>query len=77
VRRDRHPADPELEAGMSLKMFDAHEEARKAALREMYEYVDSHEERLEHAKELLGDKYLLSPNYNGHYVPVLSKKVTQ
>lgn len=59
-----------------MKMFDAAEEARKAALREMYDYVDSHEERLERAKERLGDRYLLAPNYNGHYVPELTKKVT-
>lgn len=58
------------------KMYDAAEEARKAKLREMYEWVDSHEERLERAKERLGDRYLLSPNYNGHYIPELAKKVT-
>jgi len=57
--------------------MDAHEQARKADLARTYEYVDSHEERLERAKELLGDRYLLSPNYNGHYVPMLTKKVTQ
>lgn len=59
-----------------MKMHDFAEQARKAALREIYEYVDSHEERLERAKERLGDRYLLSPNYNGHYMPVLTKKVT-
>ncbi|MBC8642106.1 hypothetical protein IAG25_35460 [Caballeronia sp. EK] len=55
-------------------MFDLYTEQRKAMLKQLYEYVDSHEERLARAKEMLGDKWLLSPNYNGHYVPELMKK---
>lgn len=54
---------------------DHFEQQRKAKLREWAEYVDSHEDRLARAKEQLGDRYLLSPNYNGHYVPMLTKKV--
>lgn len=42
-------------------MIDFHTEQRKAMLKEMAEYVDSHEERLERAKEQLGDRYLLAP----------------
>lgn len=56
-------------------MVDAYEQQRKAKLREWSEWVDSIEDRLAQAKERLGDKWLLSPNYNGHYVPELSKKV--
>lgn len=62
---------------MNMKMHDANEAQRKARLKEMAEYVDSHEDRLAQAKEQLGDRYLLAPNYNGHYVPELTKKVTQ
>jgi hypothetical protein len=40
---------------------DHFEAQRKAKLREWAEYVDSHEERLERAKEQLGDRYLLAP----------------
>ena len=42
-------------------MFDAYTEQRKAMLKRLYEYVDSHEERIERAKEALGDKWLLHP----------------
>lgn len=42
-------------------MFDAYTEQRKAMLKRLYEYVDSHEERIERAKEALGDKWLLAP----------------
>jgi hypothetical protein len=42
-------------------MFDAFEQQRKAALKQMGEYVDSIEERRERAKEALGTKYLLHP----------------
>lgn len=42
-------------------MFDHYTEQRKAMLKRLYEYVDSHEERIERAKEALGDKYLLAP----------------
>ena len=59
------------------KMYDAAEEARKAKLAEWADWLDSHEERLERAKERLGDKWLLSPTYNNFYQPVLSKKVQQ
>ncbi|MEI5996798.1 hypothetical protein H3V53_06170 [Paraburkholderia bengalensis] len=62
---------------MSLKMVDFNEAERQVRLKEMAEFVDSHEDRLAEAKERLGDKYLLSPNYNGHYVPILTKKVPQ
>lgn len=44
-----------------MTMIDMHEEARKQALREMAEYVDSHEDRLAEAKERLGERYLLHP----------------
>lgn len=43
------------------KMYDAAEEARKAKLAEWSEWLDSHEERLERAKERLGSLYLLHP----------------
>lgn len=43
-------------------MFDAYTEQRKAKLREWAAWVDSHEERIERAKEALGDKWLLHPN---------------
>lgn len=43
-------------------MTDLHTEQRKAMLKEMAEYVDSHEERLERAKEALGERYLLHPS---------------
>lgn len=56
-------------------MKDYAEAARKAKLREWSEWVDGIEDRLAQAKERLGDKWLLSPNYNGHYVPELTKKV--
>lgn len=42
-------------------MFDAFEMQRKEALRQWAEYVDSIEERIERAKEQLGDRYLLHP----------------
>lgn len=42
-------------------MKDMFTEQRKALLKEWSEYVDSHEERLERAKEQLGTKYLLHP----------------
>lgn len=42
-------------------MFDAFEQQRKAALKQMGEYVDSIEERRERAKEALGERYLLHP----------------
>lgn len=42
-------------------MFDHYTEQRKAMLKRLYEYVDSHEERLARAKEALGDRYLLAP----------------
>ncbi|NPT59045.1 hypothetical protein [Paraburkholderia elongata] len=42
-------------------MIDAFEAQRKAALKQMAEYVDSIEERRERAIEALGDKYLLAP----------------
>lgn len=42
-------------------MFDHYTEQRKAMLKRLYEYVDSHEERIERAKEALGDKYLCAP----------------
>lgn len=42
-------------------MFDAYERQRKEKLREWSEYVDSVEERIERAKEQLGDRYLLAP----------------
>lgn len=42
-------------------MFDLYTEQRKAMLKKLYEYVDSHEERVARAKEALGDKYLLAP----------------
>ena len=45
-----------------MKMFDHHEQQRKAMLKRLYEFVDSHEERIERAKEALGDRYLLHPN---------------
>ncbi|MDR5756992.1 MULTISPECIES: hypothetical protein [unclassified Caballeronia] len=42
-------------------MKDMFTEQRKALLKDWSEYVDSHEERLERAKEALGDRYLLAP----------------
>lgn len=42
-------------------MFDAFEIQRKEALRQWAEYVDSIEERIERAKEQLGERYLLHP----------------
>lgn len=42
-------------------MKDLYTTQRKVMLKEMAEYVDSHEERLERAKEALGDRYLLHP----------------
>ena len=42
-------------------MFDAHESKRKEMLKQWAEYLDSHEERIERAKEALGDKWLLHP----------------
>lgn len=42
-------------------MFDMYTEQRKAKLREWAAWVDSHEERIERAKEALGDKWLLAP----------------
>lgn len=56
-------------------MVDLYTAQRQAKLKEWAEFVDSIEDRLAQAKERLGDKWLLSPNYNGHYVPELSKKV--
>lgn len=43
-------------------MDDLYTEQRQAMLKEMAEYVDSHEERLERAKEQLGERYLLHPS---------------
>jgi len=40
---------------------DHYTEQRQKMLREMFDYVDSHEERLARAKEALGDRYLLAP----------------
>ena len=45
-----------------MKMFDHAEQHRKAMLKRLYDFVDSHEERLARAKEALGDKYLLAPS---------------
>ncbi|MGF6837009.1 hypothetical protein QF001_000876 [Paraburkholderia youngii] len=42
-------------------MFDAHEEARKQAIKQMSTYVDSIDERRERAIEALGTKWLLHP----------------
>ncbi|MCP3709760.1 hypothetical protein M3I54_22715 [Paraburkholderia sp. CNPSo 3274] len=43
-------------------MFDAFTEQRQQKLREWSDYVDSREERLERAKEALGENYLLHPS---------------
>jgi hypothetical protein len=43
-------------------MEDHYTETRHALIKEMYEFVDSHEERLERAIEQLGDRYLLHPS---------------
>lgn len=45
-----------------MKMFDHAEAARKKALKEWAEYVDSMEERIERAKEALGERWLLHPS---------------
>lgn len=42
-------------------MFDAYTEQRKAMLKQWSEWVDSHEERIERAKEALGERWLLHP----------------
>jgi hypothetical protein len=59
VRGSSHRFDRHHHQG--LTMFDLYTEQRKAMLKKLYEYVDSHEERIARAKEALGDKYLLAP----------------
>jgi hypothetical protein len=44
------------------EMRDEFEQQRKAMLREWADYVDSVEERIERAKERLGERYLLHPS---------------
>lgn len=51
----------ESEQRLTGRMVDVHEQQRKAELRQMFEYVDSIEDRLARAKEALGDRYLLAP----------------
>lgn len=43
-------------------MEDINEEARKRAIKEWSDYVDSFEERLALAKENLGERWILHPS---------------
>jgi hypothetical protein len=42
-------------------MFDVYERERKEKLKEWAEWIDTHEERLERAKERLGERWVLHP----------------